>query len=476
MKRNTDNGWFSGFDEKDPWGVGHSHRRHRTQRTRQPSLPPSQPAHNDTSSNFQWGSPQSPPQQARKWPVVLVVGLVILLAVSTFLLRSLFLLGYWIPSILPETLPAWGGQNWEEDWEADWDIDPSETYSIPVYQGDSSNLTIQLQPSKGKQALTYTQLYEACLPSTVSITVYAEETAAYGSGVILTSDGYILTCAHVTENMESATVTTSDGVVHEALMVGSDDQTDLAVLKIEAEGLQAAEFGDSGALKVGESVCAIGDSLGARFRGSLSNGIVSGLNREVSSNGYSMVLIQTTAAVNSGNSGGPLFNEYGQVVGIVNMKMTSQGDASIDNMGLAIPSATAKDIVDTLAVHGSVSRAVLGISCYSIDTTFATMSGIPEGLWVTEIQDGSDCADAGLMVGDIITAVDGAAINSVAAFQAATADLAVGDTVTLTVWRDEALSLQIEEEPDSFSQEDMDYAFAYVGELEVALVSSDQVG
>lgn len=464
MKRINDNGWFSGFDEKDPWGVGQARRRHRAHST-QPSPP-----------NFQGFSPQdiATSKRRRKWPVVLIVVLVILFLVPSLL----FYLNFsWLHSSspeFPEPAPDWGDNGWDVETNEEAD----ESYAIPIYEGDSSNLTIQLQPSKGKQALTYTQLYEACLPSTVSITVYAGESAAYGSGVILTQDGYILTCAHVTDDMESATVTTSDGVIYDALMVGSDDQTDLAVLKIEAQGLQAAEFGDSQELKVGESVCAIGDSLGAQFRGSLSNGIVSGLNREVSSNGYAMVLIQTTAAVNSGNSGGPLFNEYGQVVGIVNMKMSSMGSASIDNMGLAIPSVTAKDIVETLAVQGSVSRAVLGISCYSIDTTMATMSGIPEGLWVRAVQDGSDCKDAGLMVGDIITAVDGQEINSVTAFQTATADLTVGDTVTLTVWRDEALALQMEEdETGSFPQEeDASYSFAYFGELEVALVSSDQVG
>ncbi|MCD8008953.1 MAG: trypsin-like peptidase domain-containing protein, partial [Clostridiales bacterium] len=204
------------------------------------------------------------------------------------------------------------GDAYGDDFDYDYDDvetndEASQEYSLPLYTGDSSGLTITLN-APAETELTAAELYEQELPATVSITVYAGSSAAYGSGMILTADGYILTCAHVIEDSERATVTTSDGDEYEAPLVGSDAQTDLAVLKVQAEGLTAVEFADSEQLVIGETVYSIGDPLGPQFRSSLTNGIISGLNRQVSSNGYSMTLIQTTAAVNSGNSGGALFN------------------------------------------------------------------------------------------------------------------------------------------------------------------------
>lgn len=349
----------------------------------------------------------------------------------------------------------------------------SSSYSLPQYTGDSSALTIDLLPGDWGTELSRTELYEEALPSTVSITVYAGSSAAYGSGMILTEDGYILTCAHVVDDSEAAAVTISDGTEYSATLVGSDPQTDLAVLKIEAEGLTPAQFADSDDLTVGEEVCAIGDPLGPQFRSSLTNGIISGLNRQISSNGYAMTLIQTTAPVNSGNSGGPLFNSRGQVIGVVNMKMSSTADtASIDNMGLAVPSTTVKEIVEILATEGSVSRVVLGISCYPIDKTAANLYGTPQGLWVTTIDANSDCQKQGILVNDIITEVDGVPICSVSEFKDLTIGKEVGDTVTLTIWRepeqeegDSSAAASMEEEPES-------YHFEYYGEITVALISS----
>lgn len=420
-------------------------------------------------------------RKRKVWPLVLV--LCLLLSFGLGLVASTENLLKHVNT--PESWDwAWEDSGVTDDWDVEHAEDADENYSVAPYEGDSSGLTVQLHDHEGKKAMGLPELYEACLPTTVSVTVYAEDSAAYGSGVVLTSDGYILTCAHVIDNMESAVVTTSNGEAYDALLVGIDNQTDLAVLKIEAQGLQSAEFGDSAGLKIGETVCAIGDSLGVQFRSSLSNGIVSGLNREVSSNSYSMVLIQTTAAVNSGNSGGALFNSYGQVVGIVNMKMSSNmGAASIDNMGLAIPSVTVKDVVESLADNGSISRAVLGISCYGIDTTASKVNGIPEGLWVTVIQEASDCDDAGVLEGDIITAVNGEAVNSVAQFKQVIDGLGVGDTVTLTIWRDEALAERMQEAKAEGGEdsnaiedsEDIKYSFEYYDDIEVMLVSSNDV-
>lgn len=390
------------------------------------------------------------------------------------------------------------GDDFGYDYSGDVEVndEASQEYSLPLYDGDSSGLTIQLNPSSGT-ALTAAELYQQELPATVSITVYAGRSAAYGSGMILTSDGYVLTCAHVIENTESAVVTTSDGTEYDAELVGSDVQTDLAVLKIDAQGLTPVTFTSSDDLVVGEQVYAIGDPLGPQFRGSLTDGLISGLNRQVSSNGYSMTLIQTTAAVNSGNSGCPLFNDRGQVIGVVNMKMSSSGStASIDNMGLAVPSAIVKKIVETLATEGKVTRAVLGISCYAIDETASRTSGLPQGLWVSAINEPSQCDEAGLLIGDIITEVNGEPVNSVNRFQLVTEGYAVGDTVTLTVYRDEWLAEQalaaLEEDAagkeniedssvaegeswESPSTEEVEYNFVYFGELTVELVDSGAV-
>lgn len=530
MRNNDDERWFSGCDQDDPWGDSHPTWRsskktaphHKESpfdgketeqkpvgdtgstrpaakafRPEKQRTDPHDPiAHGKAAANFK-GSYRTAPVRPKTGiqrnprpfnPVIFAVMMVLIFLIGGFIAGvSEIFEGTKIPD-----LP----QNWEWEWGDDEDDDDDgyhfdverndeadEDYSIAPYQGDASGLTIPLKPKAGKTAMDFETLYEQCLPSTASITVYAGSSAAYGSGVVLTEDGFILTCAHVTDDMESCTVTVSNGETYAALMVGSDDQTDLAVLKIDAKGLKAAEFGDSNDLKIGETACAIGDSLGIQFQGTLTNGIVSGLNREISSNGYGMVLLQTTAAVNSGNSGGALFNKYGQVIGIVNMKMSNPGTRgpTIDNMGLAVPSATVKDVVESLAANGSIDRAVLGITCFGINTTSSTMSGLPEGLWVTSIQDGSLCEEGGLMMGDIITAVNGHDVVSVAEFKKATDGYVPGDTVTLTVWRDEELAQRVSELEDYEDLRDLEddaeteYNFEYFGEIEVELVSSSDL-
>lgn len=372
----------------------------------------------------------------------------------------------------------------------------SSEYTLPAYEGDSSGLTIRLD-APGTLERTPVELYREQLPATVSITVYAGNSAAYGSGMILTHDGFILTCAHVIEDTETCMVTLWDDRKMEAELVGSDRQTDLAVLKIEAKNLPCVTFCDSDRLEIGEAVYTIGDPLGPQFRSSISNGILSGLDRSISSNSYAMTLMQITAPVNSGNSGGPLFNRFGQVIGVVNMKMSNHSfsSASIDNMGLSIPSQTVKQVVEELAKHGSIVRPVLGITCYTLDEVTAHVSGVPEGLWVVTIREESDCAAQGLLIGDLITEADGVPVRSVPQFQRIIAQKKPGDTVTLTVWRDEALAekarLELEkgdssEESDpeastsaegstSEEPEEVTYHFEYLGDMKVKLIGSDEL-
>ncbi len=426
-------------------------------------------------------SPEEKPRRRRarrrkrrspRWPNLLLSVLVGVLA-GVILCRAGQYMAY--RTWLTENGDAYGDDFDYDYGDVETNDETSDEYSLPLYTGDSSGLTVTLN-DPGEAELTAAELYEQELPATVSITVYAGSSAAYGSGMILTADGYVLTCAHVIEDSERATVTTSDGAAYEATLVGSDAQTDLAVLKIEAKGLTAVTFADSEQLTIGETVYAIGDPLGPQFRSSLTEGIISGLNRQVSSNGYSMTLIQTTAAVNSGNSGCALFNSRGQVVGVVNMKMSSSSaTASIDNMGLAVPSATVKEIVETLATEGAVSRAVLGISCYAVSSVTAQVYGIPEGLWVATIDSASDCAAQGLQVDDIITQVNGENVSTVTDFQTVTSDLEVGNTVTLTVWREPETETDEADGSASAEGEDGGYHYEYYGEITVALIDSNSL-
>ncbi|MCD8086912.1 MAG: trypsin-like peptidase domain-containing protein, partial [Clostridiales bacterium] len=367
------------------------------------------------------------------------------------------------------------------------DEDSSEeeqSYELPAYTGDSSDLSITLASSEGKTALTYQELYAKCLPYMVSITVTAGTTGGTGSGIILTEDGYILTCNHVVADSATCTVLTYDDVAYAATLVGSDEQTDLAVLKIEATGLTPAEFGNSDELQVGDEALVIGDPLGSNFRGSLTNGIISGVNRSVTSNGYAMTLIQTTAAVNSGNSGGALFNIYGQVVGVVNLKMvtssSSSSSATVEGMGMAVPSTTVENIVSQLANDGTVHRPALGISCRSISEATSAITGVPEGLMVQYIYDASDCAAQGIQLYDLITAANGIPVSTVQEFKEVIADLGIGDTVTLTIYRDLNLSAEEDGEDaadssvaaESEAASEYEYDYQYYGEITVTLIDS----
>lgn len=312
--------------------------------------------------------------------------------------------------------------------------DKESTEALPAYTGTRKAVTLTLQSAAGRQELRYQELYEQCLPTTVSISVENRDGSGSGSGVVLTEDGYLITCAHVVEDQSAAEVTTHDGKTYSAQLVGLDAQTDLALLKIDATGLTPAQFGKTEELQVGDETLAIGDPLGAAFHGTLTNGILSGINRDVTLNGYAMTLLQTTAALNSGNSGGPLLNLYGQVIGINNMKMVSKS-TTVEGLGFAVPSSVVKEIIETLAVDGGIRRPVLGISCYGLDEKAAAKAGLKAGLVVAKVDAKSDCAAKGLQVDDVITAVDGVPCYTVPQFKERIGDRTIGDSVTLTVSR-----------------------------------------
>lgn len=247
------------------------------------------------------------------------------------------------------------------------------------------------------------------------------EATATGTGVIITEDGYIVTNAHVIYDTEynsgkanSVSVLLDNDTSYDAEIISFDTDCDLAVLKVNAKNLKAAEFGNSDDLKLGESVVAIGNPLGFELMDTVTSGIVSGLNRQITINDKSMNLLQTDAAINSGNSGGPLINKYGQVIGINSSKMSaSYSQTSIEGIGFAIPSNDVSRIVDDMMEYGYVTgKPQIGISCQDVTETVSQMYNLPVGVYVTDVTKGSAAERAGLVSGDIIIKFDGEEVKT----------------------------------------------------------------
>ena len=299
----------------------------------------------------------------------------------------------------------------------------------------AATFTMQASPD---EELSLQELYEKCAPSIVSISAYKGKNIGFfwGSGIVIREDGLILTNTHVLEDCDRAVVTLDDGSEFEAELIGADGISDIAMLKINAKGLSAAEMGESTTLRVGDRVAAIGNPLGEDFRNTLTDGIISAIERGMSYNGRSMTLLQTNTAINEGNSGGALFNLYGQVIGITNMKMMSSY-SSIEGIGFAIPSSTVCKVANALLKDGEVKgRPAIGITVGAIPKNAMEHYELPEGLYVSAVSDGSDAKEKGIQPGDIIMAVDGTAVKTTEEISRIKDALEVGDTMTMTVWRD----------------------------------------
>ena len=295
---------------------------------------------------------------------------------------------------------------------------------------------VTLVSADGREELSLQELYRKSIDSIVGIKTYYEGTVGYGwgGGIVMSEDGYILTNQHMVDGAARAVVGLPDEREYEALLVGEDEQTDLAVLKIGARGLSAAEFGDSGELLVGDVVAAIGNPLGISLSGTMTDGIISAINRDVLLDGRRMTLLQTNAAINSGSSGGALLNMYGQVVGVTFMKMSG---AMIEGLGFAIPSATVKTVTDQLLADGAVAgRPGLGLTLGGVSEAMAQRYGVPRGLYVYAVAPECDAAAKGVRPGDIVTRVDGAEVYTTEDVLERRDALAVGDSMTLTLWRD----------------------------------------
>lgn len=341
-----------------------------------------------------------------------------------------------------ESLP----ENWKDFFDNYYTTTSTEKTESNIQRTEYTGpFQIELQKAEGEE-LSLQELYGNCAQTIVAISAYKDGARSYawGTGVILSEDGIIVTNAHLVEDCDSAEVTLSDDSSYEARLVGLDGISDLAVLKINATGLQAAEMGDSGELTVGDSVAAIGNPLGASFRLTLTNGIVSAIERGINYKGHSMALIQTNTAINEGSSGGALFNMYGQVVGITNMKMASSY-YSVEGMSFAIPSSTVKEIVSMILAEGEVrGRPSLGITVGAIPSRVMEQYGLPEGLYVSAVEENSDAAAKGIMPGDIITAVNAVSVKTTQEMLDIKNGLQVGDQVRLSIWRDgESFELEI---------------------------------
>jgi serine protease Do len=299
---------------------------------------------------------------------------------------------------------------------------------------------------KAGKAMTSSQIYAKYGASVVSVNVKTSEGEGAGTGFFISEDGYILTCNHVTEGASAISVVLTDTKSYEAELVGSDEDLDVAVLKVKnADGVKFpyVVLGDSRQLTVGDSVTAIGNALGT-LANTLTTGVVSALDRAIAmSDGTAMSLLQTDCTVNSGNSGGPLFNQYGEVIGIVNAKYSSSnvsfgGEASIEGIGFAIPINDVQKILEDLMKHGYVTgKPYLGITVSTVSSVTAQQySNMVVGAYVNKVSEGSCAEKAGLQTGDIVTQVDGKDITTSAELIDAKNTHKAGEEMTLTVFRE----------------------------------------
>lgn len=350
-------------------------------------------------------TPVTRPKGRRKgWvPFLTLLGLILLLSLSTLVIRA-----FWSREEESDRRPAY--THTRDDFA---DLERAET---------GTGTTVPISAQAG-EALDTPEIYEKCVPSIVSIEAESAEEYSTGTGVVMTSDGYIITNAHVVAGAHSVRVILNDDRILSARLVGADGGEDLAVLKVDAGDLHPAEFGDSSTLRTGDTVLAIGDPLG--YRASITQGIVSALDRTMDVDGVNMTLIQTSAPINFGNSGGALINRQGQVVGITTIKIISE-DGGVEGLGFAIPMTRVKSIVDWL-IAGSPT---LG---FTVDTRPLEKGG----LTIRSVERGTPASKVGLRRGDVLLALNGAEVDSIETLQGLRNTLKVGESVTLTVLRSE---------------------------------------
>jgi serine protease Do len=297
----------------------------------------------------------------------------------------------------------------------------------------------------GTQKLSFPDLYQANIDSVVSINTtittnvfnQTVQNAAAGSGFIVTADGYIVTNYHVIEDASTVKVTLYSGETYEAKVIGGDEDYDIAVIKIDASGLKPVVIGDSAKLRIGEDVAVIGNPLG-ELTFSMSEGIVSCVDRAINVDGTPFNMIQVTAAINPGNSGGPLFNTYGEVVGIVSAKYSSYANTVAEGLGFAIPINDVLAMVEDIMENGRVTnRPYFAITAGTVNPNFARQNGlsVSAGVLVSAVEENGAAAKAGIQAGDVIVKVDGKEVRSLKELNGIKKSYKAGDTVTVTVNR-----------------------------------------
>ena len=317
--------------------------------------------------------------------------------------------------------------------------------ATPVAEGNVSEFLpkstdtpqLQVTPSGNEgTALSFPDIYQKVIPSVVSVISSTPESSIACTGVIMSADGYIITTSHIVEGSSAITVLLSDGGEYIASIVGSDSLSDLAVLKIDGTNLRAAEFGDSEKLNVGEPVVAIGNTMGAGLEGTMTDGIISAIHEDLSLEGRTMTALQTNAVLGDGAFGGPIINLYGQVVGISTVSLGGYSSESAQMLGFAVPVDTAKGIIDELIEHGRIpGLPSIGISGQSVPAAAQAYYRLPAGVYVDGVTSGSSAAKAGLLPGDIVTAIDGEAISSVDQMNLIKNRYKSGDVVALSIYR-----------------------------------------
>lgn len=359
----------------------------------------------------------------------------------------------------------------------------SKNSSAVSYDSDENEEEIPslIQLASRTDAKSIPDIVDSIMPSVVGVSSNFEFTQTYsffgwssepqtqeltgtGTGFIISEDGYIVTNAHVIYDTEygageaiDVSIMFSDETEHEAKIIAYDNETDIAVLKVDETGLTPAVIGNSDELRVGELVIAVGNPLGFDLFGSVTSGIVSALNRDISINEKSMSLIQTDAPINSGNSGGPLLNSCGQVIGINSAKMSSSyGSASVEGLGFAIPISDAKKIIDDLINYKYVKgRPQIGISTSDVSESHSRYYNIPMGVWVRDVEPGSAADLAGIEQNDIIIDIEGEAVKTADELNVIKNKYKAGDTITLTVYRrGEDLKIELTLQEADRSQQD----------------------
>lgn len=371
-------------------------------------------------------TPREPEKRSRKglWSFLIAVGVLALAVVAATVVASLRGGGA-VP-------PVDGGTGDGGDASSIVNISGAEKTTIPRIQGEAGVSLVCTAPAGEK--LSIQDMYEKVNPSTVLVVADKGEQASIGTGVIMTEDGYIITNAHVISGGKDCWIALDTGYTYDAKLVGYSKERELAVLKaVDAADLPAASFGDSDLCRVGDTVYAIGNPLGVELRGTLTDGIISAINRDVQVDGRVMTLLQTTAALNNGNSGGPLINEYGQVIGINTLKMSGNGsemEATVEGLGFAVPISDACFVVNDIIANGRFRGVpVLGVMVIESTDNGGQVS-------VYTVSEGGGAEEAGLLPGDVLLRADGQTLHSIHDLMAVRRTHLVGDTMTLTVLRD----------------------------------------